>query len=101
MTARSEIAKCTVWTLIVGAVLVPTALVLGSGHASTGFIVALVAVLFLLPSSLTWDVVGASAGPVVGGIAAAIAQFLWIFLWVYLVRRITVNRKRRVTADAR
>jgi hypothetical protein len=82
-------------------VLVPIALVLGSGHAPIGFIAALLAVLFLLPSSFAWDVAEAAAGPVVGGITAALAQFLWVFLWVYVARRLTVNRKRRIAANAR
>ena len=101
MITRSELINCSVWTLIVGVILVPTAMVLGSGHAPTGIVVAILATLFLLPAVASWELVGMPAGPVIGGITAAIAQFAWIFLWVYLVRRVIVNRRKSGATDAR
>ncbi len=98
---RSELVKCSIWTILLGAILVPAALVLGSGHASTGVLVAVLATLLLLPAVATWQVVGMSTGPVVGGIAVVIAQFVWLFLWVYLVRWFIASRKKGVARDAR
>jgi hypothetical protein len=93
--------KCSIWTVLLGVIAVPAAMILGSGHASTGAVVAVLATLLLLPAVAAWQVVGMSTGPVVGGIAAAIAQFAWLFLWVYLVRRFIASRKKGVARDAR
>ena len=89
---RSELFACTAWTLASAAVLVPLALVAGSGHASIsgvfGASVALVASLVLLPALLAWQMIEGVAGSVLGAIAAASAELACIFCLVYFVRRL-------------
>jgi len=86
---RHELIACTGWTLGVGAVLVPSALVAGSGHVNVGGIAgAFVASFVLMPAYISWRIIEPIAGTVPGAIAAIAAEFACIFIIVYSFRRL-------------
>ena len=94
---RPELRACWLWTLGIGVVAIPLALVLGSGHVASKA-GAYISAAFLLPSLLMWELVAPVAGSVIGGLASAAAQVVFLFAIVYLVRRVTEWAKERQSA---
>ncbi len=92
MVKRPELLKSLIIAMGIFVILVPVAMILGSGHFGTG-VVAQLAELFLLPMTSIWKIVEPKSGAIIGDIAMVIVQYLTILMLVSIARKIL--RKNR------